>query len=134
MTNTPDETEEVSQVLTRINEAWQQQRLEDLPPLLHPNIVMVLPGFAGRAEGRAAVLAGFEDFNENARPHHFEESDRQVDVRGSAAVASFAFDVTYEREGQKYRSTGRDLWVFAKEEGQWLAVWRTMLDMAEAPA
>jgi hypothetical protein len=42
--------------------------------------------------------------------------------------------MVYERSGQSFRSTGRDLWVFQQQIGGWLAVWRTMLDMAEEPA
>ena len=40
----------------------------------------------------------------------------------------------YERSGERYRATGRDLWVFARQDGAWLAAWRTMLDLVEEPA
>jgi hypothetical protein len=70
---------------------------------------------------------------ENARVHGFEESDRQVDVFGETAVASFAFVLVYERKAKKYRSTGRDLWVFSRGDGGWQAVFRTMLDLTEEP-
>ncbi len=65
--------------------------------------------------------------------HGFEESDRQIDVFGEAAVASFAFALVYERGGEKYRSTGRDFWVFSRGEQGFKAVFRTMLDVAEEP-
>jgi hypothetical protein len=123
--------EQVSQALARINEAWLQGRPRDLASLFDSAIVMVFPGFAGRAEGRAAVIAGFEDYCANARTERFEQTDKQVDVVGSVAVASFAFEMTYQRAGARYRSSGRDLWVFSKEQGRWLAVWRTMLDLRE---
>ncbi len=71
--------------------------------------------------------------SESARIHGFEESDRQVDVFGDTAVASFAFVLVYEREGKKYRSTGRDLWVFSRDGAAWRAVYRTMLNLAEEP-
>jgi hypothetical protein len=40
----------------------------------------------------------------------------------------------YERSGERFRATGRDLWVFQKQSGAWIAVWRTMLDVDERPA
>lgn len=123
--------DQVSRVLNTINDAWLQRRPQDLRDLLHGQMIMVYPGFAGREEGKAAVIAGFEDFSTNARALRFEESDRQVDVVGDAAVASFSFELTYEREGQTYRCIGRDLWVFQRWQGAWLAVWRTMLDVSE---
>ena len=32
--------------------------------------------------------------------------------------------MTYERSGERSRATGRDLWVFARQDGEWLAAWR----------
>jgi hypothetical protein len=125
--------QQVSEVLRRINQAWRDGRPDDLRPLFHPGVVMAYPGFAGQAEGREALLAGFADFCETARVHAFEESGHRIDVAGRTAVASFVFAMTYERDGQRYRSSGRDLWVFAEEAGQWLAVWRTMLDLKDDP-
>ena len=131
----PDEAarEQVAGVLSRINRAWLEGRPGDLAPLLHPQVVLVVPGFAARATGRDALVAGFVDFCENARVHDFEERDHQVDVAGRTAVASFAFTMVYERGGQRYRSTGRDLWVFSREGDQWLATWRTMLEVTDEP-
>ncbi len=122
---------EVSLLIDKINGAWTRGRPQDLNELFHERIVMVFPGFGGRAEGKAEVIAGFADFCTNARLHQFEESDRQIDVVGHVAVASFAFEFTYARDGQKYRGTGRDVWVFEKSQDNWLAVWRTMLNVFE---
>ncbi|HYO16611.1 MAG TPA: nuclear transport factor 2 family protein [Thermoanaerobaculia bacterium] len=128
---TDSDGEEVLAILRRINSASTEGRPGDLPPLFHPEITMVFPCFAGRAHGREAVMAGFTDFCENARVHLFHETDHQVDVVGGTAVASFTFEMVYERAGERCRSTGRDLWVFARWDGEWRAVWRTMLDVAE---
>ena len=40
----------------------------------------------------------------------------------------------YERSAEQFHTTGRDLWVFAKHGTEWLAVWRTMLDVNETTA
>ena len=122
---------QVADTLDRINALWLRGRVDDLAPFLHDEIVMVFPGFAGKAEGQEVFLAGFKDFCENARVRDFEESDRQIDVIGRVAVATFAFNMIYERDGKAYRSTGRDQWVFENAQGAWRAVWRTMLDVAE---
>jgi Domain of unknown function (DUF4440) len=127
-------TAEVSSALERINRAWLDGRPSDLVPLLHPGITMVVPGFAGRVHGRDAFVSGFEDFCTNAKVHEYREADLQVDVTGDTAVANFTYEMVYERDAKRYRATGRDLWVFARQDGQWIAVWRTMLDPAEEPA
>jgi uncharacterized protein (TIGR02246 family) len=124
---------EINDLLRRINQAWLQGRPGDAAQLFHTDIVMVFPGFAGRVQGREAMVNGLVDFCTNAQVHAFEEHDHQIDVIGSTAVASFAFTMTYERNRQRFRSTGRDVWIFARSGTEWLAVWRTMLDVAEEP-
>ena len=123
-----------SEAMRRINRAWLDGRPHDLVPLLHPDMVMVFPGFAGRGQGRDAIVAGFVDFCSNARVHSYHEGDVQVDVTGEAAVVSNTFEMVYDRSGERYCATGRDLWVFTKQDGEWVGAWRTMFDLAEKPA
>jgi len=52
---------------------------------LHPDIALVLPGFAGTIHGRDALVAGFEDFCKNAKILEYEESDENIEVVGSGA-------------------------------------------------
>ncbi len=129
-----DGKERVAAAMRRINETWRAGRVDDLATMVHPDIVMVIPGFAGRAQGRERFLAGFRDFKENAVVHEFRQHDDQVDVVGETGVVSFRYEMLYERSSERYRATGRDLWVFEKTGGAWLAVWRAMLDLAESPA
>jgi ketosteroid isomerase-like protein len=124
--------EEVSRTLSSINQAWLEGKPLDLEALFDPKVVVLAPG-GTCIKGRNVLVQSFVDMCENARVHGFEESDRQVDVFGETAVASFAFVLVYEREGKKYRSTGRDLWVFSRGDGGWQAVYRTMLNLAEEP-
>jgi ketosteroid isomerase-like protein len=126
--------ESAAATMHRINQAWLDGRVEDLAPMVHPEIIMVFPGFAGRIQGQEEFLAGFRDFCSNARVHEFSEHDDQVDVAGDTAVVSFRYEMVYERSGGRYRSTGRDLWVFQQQGSGWKAVWRTMLDTEEKPA
>src|SRR5262249_29771715 len=117
--------------MRQINQAWLDGHLEKLAPLLHSEIVMVLPGFAGRIQGRDDFLAGFRNFLQNATIQEFREHDHQVDVAADTAVVTFRHDMVYELSGKRYRAKGRDLWVFRKQDETWIAVWRTMLDMEE---
>lgn len=126
--------ERVSRAMQAINGAWLAGRVEALQTLMHPNIVMVLPGFADRARGREAFLAGFRDFCTNAAVCAFHEHDRQIDIAGNTAVVTFRYEMLYERSAERYRVTGRDLGVFEMQGDDWLAVWRTMLELHEQPA
>jgi hypothetical protein len=126
--------EDAATAMRLINQAWRDGQVEDLAPMVHPEIVMVLPDFTGTVQGRENFLAGFRDFRQNATIQESREHDHHVDVAGDTAVVTFRYDMVYERSGQRYRSTGRDLWVFQKQDRAWIAVWRTMLDMEENAA
>jgi hypothetical protein len=128
------ERENAATAMRLINQAWRDGQVEDLAPMLHPEIVMVLPDFTRTIQGREDFLAGFRDFRQNATIQEFREHDHHVDVAGDTAVITFRYDMVYERSGQRYRSTGRDLWVFQKQDRAWIAVWRTMLDIEENAA
>ncbi len=126
--------QELLLVMHRINRAWLDSQLEQLGPLLHADIVMVFPGFGGRIQGKEAFLAGFRDFCKSAAIQDFKDRDYQVDIAGNTAVVTFQFEMVYERAGERFRSTGRDFWVYERSLDNWLAVWRTMLDVTEIPA
>jgi ketosteroid isomerase-like protein len=126
--------EEAAAIMRRINRAWQEGDVEDLAPMVHPDIVMAFPGFNGGIEGREAFLDGFRDFYQSARIHEFRDHDYRVDVAGKTAVVSFRYEMVYERSGERYHASGRDLWVFENKRNGWIAVWRAMLDMDEKPA
>jgi ketosteroid isomerase-like protein len=123
--------EDAATAMRLINRVWLDGRVEDLAEMVHPEIVMVFPDFSGTIQGREDFLAGFRDFRQNASIGEFREHDLNVDVAGDTAVVTFRYVMLYERSGQRYRSTGRDLWVFQKQGRGWIAVWRTMLDMKE---
>jgi hypothetical protein len=126
--------EDAYKAMRQINRAWLDGQVEDLASMVHPEIVMVFPGFTARTQGREELLAGFRDFRQNATVHEFREHDHHIDVAGGTAVVSFRYEMVYERSGERYRATGRDLWVFQNQGGAWIAVWRTMLDMEEKAA
>ena len=131
----PDSRQEaVIATIRRINRLWLGGQVEDLGPMVHPEVVMVFPGFTGRMQGRQEFLAGFQDFCENAKVQEFHDHDYQSDVAGNVAAATFQFEMIYERSGERYRSTGRDLWIFQSQGDNWIAVWRTMLEVKETAA
>jgi hypothetical protein len=43
-----------AEAMSRINQVWLHGDITDLEPLMHPDIVMVFPGFSGAVRGRAS--------------------------------------------------------------------------------
>ena len=123
--------ESAAAAMHQINRAWLDGRVEELAPLVDSEIVTVFPDFAGKIQGRESFLAGFHDFCQNAIIQEFHEHHQQVDVAGDTAVITFRYEMVYERSGQRYHASGRDLWVFQQQDETWVAVWRSMLAMRE---
>ena len=124
----------IGALMTRINDAWLGGRPEEMGPFLTDDVTMTLPGFSSSIQGREALIDGFREFSRSARLAECHMDPPAVTVAGPVAVATYPFVVVYERDGAKWRSSGRDLWVFGRVGDQWLAAWRVMLDLAEEPA
>jgi hypothetical protein len=122
---------QVHEVLSAINQAWRSNTPLGMSQYLHPDIIMEYPGFSGEVIGRDALLAGFVEFCTNAKVLEYQESNEQISVVGNCAVASFQFEMLYERTQYQERSKGRDFWVFQCISDMWVAVWRTMMELEE---
>jgi hypothetical protein len=129
--NIKDSKLQVHEVLSAINQAWRDNTPLGMSQYLYPDIVMKYPGFSGEVIGRDALLASFVEFCTNARVLEYQESNEQINVIGNCAVASFQFEMLYERTQYQERSKGRDLWVFQCISDKWVAVWRTMMELEE---
>lgn len=120
------------QIVQRINRLWQDGDVEAIGDYLDPDVVLVQPGFAGRAVGAEAVLQTFEEYVADATTLEFSESEHRADVFVDTAVVAYRFVATYEYKGARYEGAGRDVWVFERGDHGWRAVWRAMVDLEEA--
>lgn len=127
-TNMSD-TAEVHSVLASINAAWREGDPSAMREYLHPEIAMIPPDFSQSLRGRDLLVAGFEEFCANAKVLEYEEMDKHIDVVGDCAAATFRFRMLYERATYREDCSGRDLWLFARQNGRWIAVWRAMLEL-----
>jgi len=122
------ERDEIQGLIGKINHAWLKGNLEELREYFHDDIVIKGPQFQSMvAGGKAACIKSYEDFLRAAKVEDFKESDVLVDLFGSTAVATFAWEIKYEMGGQNYHETGHDVFVFTRGDGKWRAVWRAVL-------
>ncbi len=118
--------EEIRRLLKKINEAWLRGRPEELAAYFHANMVIVPPGFSGRAEGREACVQGYKDFVSQAKVREYKDAEPSIDLWGDTAVATYSWEIAYEMNGQDSREAGWDVFVFKGENAKWQAVWRTI--------
>lgn len=132
MADIEKDRDEIRWILKRINEAWTKGRPEELDRYFHEDMIIAQPGFGIRGEGKRACVGSYKEFAGMASIQSFEESQHVVLVWGNTAVASYKFDIAYELDGLAHQDTGYDLFVFTRESGDWLAVWRAILPTPEA--
>ncbi len=122
---------EIRKLLGEINDAWTSGHAEELPAALdrcfHERIVFRGPDLRELARGKQACIRSYEDFVRNAKVLGWEFSDPLINMCGDTAVATYDWNVSYEMNGHEQRESGHDLFVFSRESGQWLAVWRAVL-------
>jgi hypothetical protein len=116
----------VRSVLAKLTGAWRTGSTHEIGPLLHPSVVFVRPGFAGRAEGQTACIATYDEFLKVALVLRYEESEVTVDVFGDTAVASLRWEMAWEIGGQRSEEAGYDVYVLVAVQGKWLVAWRTL--------
>jgi len=109
-----------------INNAWLQRRAQDMREHLHPDVVMVQPGFESLLRGREACIASYAEFRAGATLYAYTATEPKVEVIGNTAVAWHRWTMRYEWEAQSIDEGGHEVFVFERVEGAWLAVWRTL--------
>ncbi len=117
--------QEVWQVVSEMNRAWAVDGdSEVLRDYFHQNMVAITATDRERLVGRDACVAGWKDFMDKFETQCFRETDPQVQVysNGACAVVTYYFEVRYSRGGETFTSTGRDMFVLAKEDGKWWIV------------
>jgi Domain of unknown function (DUF4440) len=121
----------IRDLLSRINDAWIKQRGEAMKAALNEcfaeDVVMRGPGFVFVGKGRALVVQSYCDFVNQAEVKSLSLEEPEIDVTGETATAQYKWAMTYVLSGQEYSEHGRDVFVFARRDKKWLAVWRVML-------
>jgi hypothetical protein len=120
---------ELRDIVKKINQLWVGGNAEELSEFFHEDMVIVGPDLKMMGAGREDCVRGYIDFGNQARVLKYVESDFKINVWGNTARVDYGFEITYEMSGQKCHDTGRDLFIFSKDdnEGKWLAVWRMLV-------
>jgi uncharacterized protein (TIGR02246 family) len=127
--------DEVRAVIVRLNDAWSNRKPGDIPMamegLWHEDAV-ILAGAQEMARGREACIRSYQDFVEQATLEGTRLGDPSIDVWGDTAVATSAWHMTYDLDGQTYRESGHESFVLVRTEGGWEIVWRSIVPTARA--
>ncbi|MBA2488963.1 MAG: nuclear transport factor 2 family protein [Chloroflexi bacterium] len=122
---TGDERDEVADVSRAMSDAWATGQPGPMESHLHPSMVM-LTASRGRITGRKAALSSYLDQTRPGRLRAYEESDVTVDAWADTAVVTSSFAIERDADGVPDIERGKQQVVFARIDGSWLAVWRSV--------
>lgn len=124
----------VRDVLARINDAWSKLRGDAMTAALNEcfaeEMVIRGSGFVLVGKGRDFAVQSYHDFVNQAEVKSFSVDEPQIDVAGETATAAYKWTMTYVLNEQEYTEHGYDVFVFARRDKRWLAVWRALLPEA----
>lgn len=113
---------EIWETVRKLNDSWTKGNGKELINYFHKNMVAVTPTDRNRLEGQAACVASWSGFASAAKIHYWEEIDPKIELYGNTAVITYYFDMSFDMGGQTTKMGGRDMLVFIKEGGKWLAI------------
>lgn len=120
---------ELRDIVKKINQLWVGGNAEKLSEFFHRDMIIAGPDLKMMGAGREDCVKGYVDFSSQARVLKYDESDFKINAWGNTAKVDYSFKITYEMAGKRYDDTGRDLFIFTKDDnkGNWLAVWRMLV-------
>jgi len=117
----------VAAAIAEINAAWRENRVDDMVPFLHEDVVFMQPGGDARVQGRDLCVQSYRDFLASATMHEYNEHDPMIDVIGASAIVTCRFDCVYEFRSETHRESGIDMYVLFRDDDRWRVIFRTQV-------
>ena len=114
----------VRSVVDRIASAWRSKDFDGLERCFHENAVIVGPAYVQYASGRRQCADSYREFATNAEVLSYSESGHALRLWETTATFTFAWEMTYRRDGRPKTEKGTDELVLQKSASGWQVVWR----------
>jgi Domain of unknown function (DUF4440) len=116
-----------AEVLTALNRAWREGRMEELRSVFHPDAVIVGPDLTPVGRGRDACIASYAQFMARATVHQFDETQVRIHVYDNAAVVGYDYRIRYDLDDVAYDERGREAILLVWQDESWQVAWRLVL-------
>jgi ketosteroid isomerase-like protein len=116
----------IRKVIATIEAAWRHKEFGGLEACFHEDVVIVGPGYVEYGRGRDTCAQSYREFATNAEILDYSESGHVLRVWGNVAVYTYAWQMTYRREGGQTTDSGTDQLVLEQTSAGWQVVWRYM--------
>ena len=118
---------EVKGVLKAVNGAWSSGKPEDLKDYFHDDIVIVSPELKILGAGKENCIQSYIDFLDRSRVIEYTDTDPEIRIFEDTAIAFCRYTISWETGGKFLKEEGQELYVFTKQNAQWLVVMRKLM-------
>lgn len=121
----PENAQKIEQLIEQLNDAWLNDKLDNMEKLFHKRVVMIVPGTNRKIRGRELMIESYREFIEMSDVSDFRVQNMVIDVFDTTAVALYNFRIRYRVETTNYDENGVETLVLHRHNDRWLIVWRT---------
>jgi ketosteroid isomerase-like protein len=107
--------------------SWLEGQLERVLDMIDDNVVMYIPQWRSRIEGKKEFVRALEKYRRRSNIRRYDESDFVVDTHDGVSIAYYRFHIEHTIKSERRSESGIDLLVFQKKGGAWKLVRRSML-------
>jgi ketosteroid isomerase-like protein len=99
------------QLITDMNQAWSDGRLDDLDTYYHPDALLLPPDAGEPIQGRAGIVSTYRDFAAMTQLHSFTPQACDCYTIGDNTAIHMRFEVDYSMEDSRYLESGLEVYL-----------------------
>ncbi|MDP6447724.1 MAG: nuclear transport factor 2 family protein [Pirellulaceae bacterium] len=118
---------DLKQFLRDLNQAWQDQRFDDLGEYFHPAVTMMAPGSSSPMVGAESMVASYREFTSMCTVHSCDIGEITLYEYPGVTFAHLRFEIDYELDDERSQAAGVELYAIDTSGAKPQVVYRTQI-------
>lgn len=120
----------IKNIVTGLNKAVAEGKLDKIGPLFHENIKIVSPELKIHGDNKEICIQSYIDFLSKAKIEQYTDNITDIFVYENTAVVFYTYNITWSMGGKSFTDQGKELYVLTKENNKWLIILRKLIGSA----
>lgn len=125
---------DLQQFLRNLNQAWVEERYDDLLDYFDERVVMLMPESDEVAVGAGPLVESYRQFGSAAVVHAFEIKEITLFEHEAVVMGHLKFTIDYELPHGRFQESGLDVYAIATTGPQPKVIWRTQVRLEREDA
>lgn len=120
---------DITQFIRDLNQAWVDNRYDDLYDYYDNAVIMLPPGSSTPIEGIEPIISSYRDFGSSAAIHNFNILEIKAYSWKNIAMCHLQFEVDYEIESGRFKEKGLEVYAIDTSGPKLKVVWRSQFTL-----